>query len=241
MTARDEYIKKVVAAAPPLSPEQERAIARIFDIEGQRAQRRADRRPYSGGAPPGLTRRRFSGAPEHSNDEVLEAYRKRWDEGLERSPMYSMYHTSPEDTFRWRTQFDCGCVEERITGSDDPQSILDGSDRDWRSSEALPPGQYWCRGDHPKRDLPLRAIASWDERVEERELPADPIEPPEYVPDARHMGKIPPPRSAGEGAMEGHPVLRSHLHNSDGPRVDAGAGLDKGWARAARRDADRVG
>ena len=70
----------------------------------------------TGGAPEGLScRSRLPGKPEQSNEEVLQAYRKTWDEGLARTPMFSMWYPCPEDVFRWRIQFDCGCIEERMT------------------------------------------------------------------------------------------------------------------------------
>lgn len=50
----DEYIRKIVAEAPPLSDEQARKIAGLFDIEHRRAQDRAERRPYTAGASEGV-------------------------------------------------------------------------------------------------------------------------------------------------------------------------------------------
>jgi hypothetical protein len=178
----DEHIRKIVAEAPPLSEEQARKIAGLFDIEHRRAEARAERRPYTGGAPQGLARRSsLPGKPEQSNEEVLQAYRKTWDEGLARTPMWSMWYPCPEDIFRWRIQFDCGCIEERMTTTDDPQSLLDKSDKDWLTDEYLPSGQYLCRRrDHPHHGFPVRDIASWDGRVGEQELPADPVDPPEW-------------------------------------------------------------
>jgi hypothetical protein len=178
----DEHIRKIVAEAPPLSEEQARKIAVLFDVERQRATARAERRPYNAGAPEGLScRSRLPGKPEQSNEEVLHAYRKAWDEGLARTPMFSIWYPSPEDVFRWRIQFDCGCVEERMTTTDDPQSLLDKSDKDWRTDECLPPGQYLCRRrDHPNHAFPVRDVASWDGPVGEQDLPADPVDPPEW-------------------------------------------------------------
>ncbi|WP_006246436.1 hypothetical protein [Mycolicibacterium tusciae] len=178
----DEHIRKIVAEAPPLTDEQAHKIATLFDIENHRAKMRAERQPYTGGPPEGLAvRSSLPGKPEQSNDEVLQAYRKTWDEGLARTPMWSMWHPSPDDIFRWRIQFDCGCVEERMTTTDDPQSLLDKSDIEWRTGEVLPSGQYLCRRrDHPHHAFPVRDVASWDERVGERELPADPVAPPEW-------------------------------------------------------------
>lgn len=178
----DDHIRKVVAEAPPLSDEQQRTIARIFNVEQTRAEARLNRRPYTGGAPDGLVHRsRLLGKPERSNEEVLQAYRQEWEEGLARTPMWSTYHHCPEDIFRWRIQLDCGCVEERMTTTDNPQSLLDGADTDWRTGKKLPPGQYLCHsGDHPDHVFPVRDVASWDERERERDLPADPVNPPEW-------------------------------------------------------------
>jgi len=68
----DEYIRKIVAEAPPLSDEQNSKIAGLFDVERQRAQGRAERRPYTGGVLDGLKRREhLPGKPRQSNEEVL--------------------------------------------------------------------------------------------------------------------------------------------------------------------------
>ena len=91
-----------------------------------------------------------------------------------------MWHPCPEDIFRWRIQFDCGCIEERMTTTDAPQTLLEKSDTDWRTGEYLLPGQYLCRRrDHPHHACPVRDIASWDGRDGEQDLPADPVDPPE--------------------------------------------------------------
>ncbi|MDQ1247248.1 MAG: hypothetical protein QG597_1618 [Actinomycetota bacterium] len=178
----DEYIRKVVAEAPPLSEEQARKIAVLFDVERHRAEARAERRPYSGGAPEGLAcRTTLPGKPEQSNEEVLQAYRETWNAGLAQTPMWSMWYSCPEDIFRWRIQFDCGCIEERMTTTDDPQALLEKSDTDWRTGEHLLPGQYLCRrSDHSHNACPVRDIASWDERDGEQDLPADPVDPPDW-------------------------------------------------------------
>jgi hypothetical protein len=184
--SRDEHVAAVVAKAPPLSPEQARDIARIFDIERSRAQKRAERQPHPSSAPPppGLTKRSLPGSPEHSNEEVLASVRTEWEEGLAKSPMYSLYYTSPEDMFRWRVQFDCGCIEERMNTSDNPQSLLDATRHNpfnfLDGKKDLPPGQYFWKGEHPRPDLPLREVASWDERLDEKVIPADPVEPPDW-------------------------------------------------------------
>jgi tetracycline repressor-like protein len=70
----DEHVAKIVAEAPPFSPEQARDIARIFDIEGSRAQKRGERQPHPASTPPppGLKKRSLPGAPERSNEEVLD-------------------------------------------------------------------------------------------------------------------------------------------------------------------------
>lgn len=182
--ASDEHTRKLVADAPELSAEQARKIASLFDAEGSRARKRAERQPHPASAPPppGLKRRQL-GKPARSNDEALMAYRQQWDEGLARTPMFSMWHASPEDIFRWQIQFDCGCTEERSTTTDDPQSLLDGSDENYFTGQKLPPGEYLCHRalDHKEeREYPLRDIASWDECIGQRELLADPIDPPDW-------------------------------------------------------------
>lgn len=183
---RDEYVAKIVAEAPPFSPEQARDIARIFDVEGSRAQKRAERLPHSASAPPprGLNRRNLPGTPERSDEEVLASVRKQWGKGLAKTPMYSLYYTSPEDMFRWRVQFDCGCIEEQMNASDNPQSLLDATRHNpfnfLDGKKNLPPGEYLCKGEHSRPDLPLREVASWDERLGEKVIPADPVEPPDW-------------------------------------------------------------
>ncbi|MBJ7340632.1 hypothetical protein [Mycolicibacterium sp.] len=182
----DEHVAKVVAEAPPLSSEQARNVARIFDIEGSRAQRRAERQPHPASAPPprGLTKRNLPGAPERSNEEVLTTVRKEWEEGLAKTPMYSMWFTSPEDMFRWRVQFDCGCIEDWCNTSDDPQSLLDATRHNpfafLDGKKNLPPGEYLCKGIHLRPDLPLREVMSWDELLCEKVIPLDPVEPPDW-------------------------------------------------------------
>lgn len=92
----DEYIRKIVAQAPPLSEEQARKIAVLFDVERRAAEARAERRPHTGAAPEGLScRSRLPGKPEQSNEEVLQEYRKTWDEGLAQTPMFSMWYPCP--------------------------------------------------------------------------------------------------------------------------------------------------
>jgi hypothetical protein len=182
----DEHVAKVVADAPPFSLEKARDISRIFDIEGSRARKRAERQPHPAGTPPppGLKKRDLPGTPERSNEDVLASVRKEWEEGLAKSPMYSLYYTSPEDMFRWRVQFDCGCIEERMNTSDNPQSLLEATRHNpfdfLDGKKNLPPGEYLCKGVHPRSEFPLREVASWDERLGEKVIPADPVEPPDW-------------------------------------------------------------
>jgi hypothetical protein len=182
----DEHVAKIVAEAPPFSAGQARDIARIFDVERSRAQKRAERQPHPASAPPppGLRKRSLPGVPERSNEEVLAAVRQRWEEGLANTPMYSLWFTSPEDMFRWRVQFDCGCIEDWCNTSDDPQSLLDATRHNpfdfLDGKKNLRPGQYLCKGQHPRPHLPLREVASWDERLGEKVIPTDPAEPPDW-------------------------------------------------------------
>lgn len=169
---------------PPMSDEQKRRIATLFDVDRTRERRRAEREPRRADAPPppGLVRRKFPGSPRPKED-ALQEYRSWYDVGEAKEPMWSVWYPGPEDVFRWRWQFDCGCIEERLTHSDDPQSILDGSDRDpYRSHQRLPQGQYLCGGEHPRPSLPLRDIASWDECLGRRLLPPDPVRPQHGIP-----------------------------------------------------------
>jgi len=169
---------------PPMSDEQKRQIATLFDADRTRERRRAERqvRRAEAPAPPGLASRKLPGRPRPKED-VLQEYRGWYDAGAAKEPMWSVWCPAPEDVFRWRWQFDCGCIEERLTDSDDPQSILDGSDRDpYRSRQQLPHGQYLCGGEHPTPSLPLRDIASWDECLGRRLLPADPVRPRHGIP-----------------------------------------------------------
>jgi hypothetical protein len=184
--ASDEHTAKVVADAPPFSDEQARKIATLLDVEGSRARKRAERQPHPANAPAplGLMKRSLPGTPERSNEEVLASGRERWEEGLAKTPMYSLWFTSPEDMFRWRVQFDCGCIEDWCNTSDDPQSLLDATRHNpfdfLDGKKNLLPGEYLCKGEHPRPDLPLREVASWDERLGEKVIPADPVEPPNW-------------------------------------------------------------
>jgi hypothetical protein len=242
----DEHVAKIVAEAPPFSAEQARDIARIFNIEGRRAQKRAERQPHPASAPPppGLTKRKLLGTPERSNEEVLASVRKEWEEGLAKSPMYSLYYTSPEDMFRWRVQFDCGCIEDWCNTSDDPQSLLEATRHNpfdfLDGKKNLLPGEYLCKGKHPRPDLSLREVASWDERLGEKVIPADPADPPEWWVEA--MAKR-AERQAARGdefddEPDGEVGGRSAGRAQDGRRVggdvdvwpwhegDEGSGLD---------------
>jgi hypothetical protein len=170
---------------PPMSDEQKRRIATLFDADRTRERRRAERKPRRADAPapPGLASRKFPGSPRPKQD-VLQEYRSWYDASAAKEPMWSIWYPAPEDVFRWRWQFDCGCIEERLTHSDHPQSILDNSDRDpYRSRQQLPHGQYLCRGEHTMPSPPLRDIASWDECLGRRLLPPDPVKPQYGIPD----------------------------------------------------------
>jgi hypothetical protein len=169
---------------PPMSDEQKRRIATLFDADRTRERTRAELqvRRADTPAPPGLVSRKFPGTARPKED-VLQEYRSWYDAGAAKEPMWSIWYPAPQDVFRWRWQFDCGCIEERLTHSDDPQSILDNSDRDpYRSRQRLPQGQYLCRGEHPRPSLPLCDIASWDGCLGRRLLPPDPVEPQHGIP-----------------------------------------------------------
>lgn len=171
--AYHDQVEKVVASAPPLSRKQQVLIANVFASD--RAEKRIHRKPRPANAPSpkGLSRRRLPGEAR-PNDEVL----REWRELADKSPMRRFWYGDPEDVFRWRAQFDCGCVEERFGHTDDPHSLLDYSDVNPYTGDLLPAGQYWCSGQHDAPELPLRAFKSWD-RYTRRLQAADPVECPE--------------------------------------------------------------
>jgi hypothetical protein len=150
-------LKEVAAEAPPLSVKQQATIASI--IAGGNGNDREGRTPYpsKGPVPQGLNRGTFPGQAR-SNDEVLHDYQK----AVSEAPMRRIWFGEPEDIFRWRLQFDCGCIEERLGRTDDPHSLLTVSVKDWLTGRRLMPGEYLCAGRHEKLSIPLRTFASWN-------------------------------------------------------------------------------
>ena len=183
-----DWIAAFVADAPPLSPETQQRVATLLNVERFTARNRESYQPHPASSPPplGLSRRKLArGKTEITNNKFLQEYRQSWDEGLARTPLFSLWYGAPEDIFRWRIEFDCGCIEDRCTSSDDPQSLLDAQQQNpyvYRDGkEKLPPGEYLCHGEHPQQDdLPLREVTSWDEYIGEKVIPADPVAPPDW-------------------------------------------------------------
>lgn len=172
--ASHAHLRESVDNAPPFSRKQQELIAHTFADSW--AEKRLERQPHPTNNPPprGLRKRRLPGAAR-PNDEVLAD----WEQKIRDNPIVRAWCGDPEDIFRWRLQFDCGCIEERLGRTDNPQSLLEVSDPNiYTKGDRLPPGEFFCSGEHTPQSFPLRGFASWGgftRRLQEE----DPVEVPE--------------------------------------------------------------
>jgi hypothetical protein len=119
------------------------------------------------------------------NEDVVREYADAKHQLLRANPhkavVVDLLYPDPEAVYRWRVTFDCGCIDERLTGSDDPDSLAKSSAHDPVSQRRLPPGHHLCGLQHDLRARPVRDIVDWGERRVVG-LPADPIESDEIDP-----------------------------------------------------------
>src|SRR5258707_6955482 len=91
----------------------------------------------------------------------------------------------PEDIYRWRVQYDCGCIEEQLATNDSVEWLLAHSHTDPISRQRLPAGQFLCEKsarEHKRSPEPEQLIVGWIDR-EVEDFPPDPVEPPELWAD----------------------------------------------------------
>ena len=77
-----------------------------------------------------------------SADEVMEDYRQY---RSRLNPVLApLLVPDPEDIYRWRVQYDCGCIDEQLATNDSVE-LLRHSHTDPLSRERLPAGQFLSR------------------------------------------------------------------------------------------------
>ena len=85
----------------------------------------------------------------------------------------------PENIYRWRVQYECGCIEEQLATNDNVEWLLAHSHTDPLSRERLPAGQFLCERsarEHKRSPEPEQLIVGWIDR-EVKHFPPDPVEP----------------------------------------------------------------
>ena len=95
------------------------------------------------------TERKLPGATR-SADEVMEDYRQyrsRLDPVL--APLLV---PDPEDIYRWRVQYNCGCIDEQLATNDTVEWLLAHSHTDPISRQPLPAGQFRCQDQRRRHD-----------------------------------------------------------------------------------------
>jgi len=133
-----------------------------------------------------VTERRLPGEAR-STDEVMEDYRQ-WRSRLNHV-LAPLVVPDPEDIYRWRVQFDCGCIEEQLATNDDVKLLLAHSHTDPLSRQRLPAGQFLCEKaarDHTRSPEPDQLVVGWIDRGVKDFVP-DPVEPPELWADDSEM------------------------------------------------------
>jgi hypothetical protein len=95
----------------------------------------------------------------------------------------------PEDIYRWRVQFNCGCVDEQLATNDSVDRLLSHSHTDPLSRQRLPTGQFLCEKsarEHKGSPEPDQLVVGWLDR-EVKDFAPDPVEPPELWADDPEM------------------------------------------------------
>lgn len=136
----------------------------IFSLPAQQAERRL----------PGVAR---------SVDEVMEDYRQY---RSRLNPVLApLLVPDPENIYRWRVQYDCGCIEEQLKTNDNVEWLQAHSHTDPLSRQPLPAGQFLCERsarEHKRSPEPEQLIVGWIDR-EVKDFPPDPVEPLELWAD----------------------------------------------------------
>jgi hypothetical protein len=118
-----------------------------------------------------------------SADEVMEDYRQY---RSRLNPVLApLLVPDPENIYRWRVQYDCGCIEEQLATNDNVEWLLAHSHTDPISRQRLPAGQFLCEKSarkHKRSPEPEQLIVGWIDR-EVKDFPPDPVEPPELWAD----------------------------------------------------------
>ena len=133
-----------------------------------------------------VTERKLAGEAR-SADEVMEDYRQY---RSRLNPVLApLLVPDPENIYRWRIQYDCGCIEEQLATNDTVEWLLAHSHTDPLSRERLPAGQFLCERsarEHKRSPEPEQLIVGWIDR-EVKDFPPDPVEPPELWVDDPEM------------------------------------------------------
>jgi hypothetical protein len=115
-----------------------------------------------------VTERKLPGETR-SADEVMEHYRQY------RSRLNPVLAPrlipDPENIYRWRVQYDCGCIDEQLATNDTVEWLLAHSHTDPLSRQPLPAravsvrGQFLCERsarEHKGSPEPEQLIVGWD-------------------------------------------------------------------------------
>jgi hypothetical protein len=133
-----------------------------------------------------VTERKLSGEVR-STDEVMEDYRQY---RSRLNPVLApLLVPDPENIYRWRVQYDCGCIDEQLATNDTVEWLLAHSHTDPLSRQPLPGGQFLCEKsarEHKGSPEPEQLIVGWIDR-EVKDFPPDPVEPPELWTDDPEM------------------------------------------------------
>jgi hypothetical protein len=133
-----------------------------------------------------VTERRLPGEAR-SADEVMEDYRQ-W-RGRLNPVLAPLLVPDPENIYRWRVQFNCGCIEEQLATNDGVEWLLAHSHTDPLSWNRLPAGQFLCEKsarEHKRAPEPDQLVVGWIDR-DVKDFPPDPVEPPELWADDPEM------------------------------------------------------
>jgi hypothetical protein len=134
---------------------------------------------------PAAVARKLPGKPRPRKDVIaeLEAYdakvreRHLANNDMDALRLYNFFHSpQPKRITQWRLQLDCGHIVEDYTYGD--RLPTEGQWDEPFHRGKLPLGQYWHWHEGDDRPTVEQKVVSWDERV--REVPPDPIEPPEH-------------------------------------------------------------
>jgi hypothetical protein len=185
-------------------------------------------------------RQKLPGRPR-PNDDVMREYDTARSNLMranrDKAPLVGLLYPDVDKLHRWRVQLDCGCIEERLTMSDDPESLASDSGEDPLSRRRLPPGQYLCGGEHRRREPFVQDIVDWGER-RVVDFPADPMESDHHEPEVwaliRQLRAIP------IRVLESRTYLRTFRRCCGRCRVAARTWTAVPQPRAPNRDACRM-